>query len=59
MLNLITKVDHIGIAVKSLDDAMKLYTDVLGLKVDEIEEVAEQNFRVAVFPVGESRVELL
>ncbi len=59
MLNLITKVDHIGIAVKSLDDAMKLYTDVLGLKVDEIEEVAEQKVRVAVIPVGESRVELL
>jgi methylmalonyl-CoA epimerase len=59
VLNLITKVDHIGIAVKSLDDAMKLYTDVLGLKVHEIEEVAEQKVRVAVIPVGESRVELL
>jgi methylmalonyl-CoA epimerase len=59
VLNLLTKIDHIGIAVKSLDDALKLYTDILGLKVHEIEEVAEQKVRVAVIPVGESRVELL
>jgi len=53
------KIDHIGVAVKSLDDALKLYTDILGLQVHEIEEVPEQKVRVAVIPVGESRVELL
>ena len=56
---MITKIDHIGIAVKNLDDSLKLYTDILGLKVHEIEEVAEQKVKVAVIPVGESRVELL
>lgn len=56
---MIDKIDHIGIAVKSIDDAQKLYTDILGLKVQELEEVPEQKVRVAVIPVGESRIELL
>jgi methylmalonyl-CoA epimerase len=56
---LLTKIDHIGVAVKSLEDSLKLYTDILGLQVHEIEEVAEQKVKVAVIPVGESRIELL
>ena len=56
---MLEKIDHIGIAVNNLDDAQKLYTEILGLKVQEIEEVAEQKVRVAIIPVGESRIELL
>lgn len=53
------KIDHIGIATRGIDDAAKFYRDVLGLEVGETEEVAEQNVRVAMLPIGESRIELL
>lgn len=55
---MIKKIDHVGIAVKNLDEAVKLW-EALGLKVDEIEEVPEQKVRTAIFHVGESRIELL
>lgn len=56
---MITKVDHIGIAVKSIDEALKLYQDILGLKLVETEVVEEQKVKVAFLPVGDSEVELL
>ncbi len=56
---MITKINHIGIAVKSLDEAVKLYTDVLGLKVKDIEIIADQKVRTAIIPVGESKIELI
>ncbi|MBA7481072.1 Ethylmalonyl-CoA/methylmalonyl-CoA epimerase [subsurface metagenome] len=56
---MITKIDHIGIAVNSIEEAMKLYTNVLGLEVSQIETVAEQKVRTAIIPVGESTIELL
>lgn len=56
---MIKKIDHIGIAVSNLEDAVKLYTEALGLKVKEIEVVEEQKARVAIIPVGESTIELL
>ena len=56
---MIVKIDHIGIAVNNLEGAMKLYTDVFGLKVGEIETVEEQKVKVAMIPIGESRIELL
>lgn len=56
---MVTKVDHIGIAVKNLEEAKKFYETVLGLKVTEVEEVAEQKVRVAFMPIGDSEVELL
>jgi len=56
---MIKKVNHIGIAVNSIEDAVKLYTDVLGLKVREIEIVQEQKVRTAIIPVGESKIELI
>jgi len=56
---MITKIDHIGIAVNNLEEAVKLYTDAFGLKVGEIETVKEDKVRVAMVPVGESRIELL
>ncbi|AIY89800.1 methylmalonyl-CoA epimerase [Geoglobus acetivorans] len=54
----IRKIDHIGIAVKSLDEAVELYKK-LGFEVKEIEEVPEQKVRVAMLPAGESKIELL
>ena len=56
---MITRINHIGIAVKSIDEAVKLYTDVLGLNVKDIEVVEEQKVRTALIPVGESKIELL
>lgn len=56
---MIRKINHIGIAVNSIEDAVKLYTDVLGLKVKEIEIVEEQKVRTAIIPVGESKIELI
>ena len=56
---MIRKINHIGIAVKSIEDGVKLYTDVLGLKVKDIEIVEEQKVRTAIIPVGESKIELL
>lgn len=56
---MIEKIDHIGIAVKSIDEALKFYTEVLGLKCTGTEEVAEQKVRTAFVPTGESEIELL
>ncbi|MCG0276744.1 MAG: methylmalonyl-CoA epimerase [Thermosediminibacteraceae bacterium] len=53
------KIDHIGIAVKSIEEASKIYTELLGLKMRGVEEVADQKVKVAFIPVGESEVELL
>jgi len=53
------KVDHIGIAVNSIEEAVKLYTEVLGLEVSGMETVEEQKVRTAIIPVGESKIELL
>ncbi|GKT37122.1 methylmalonyl-CoA epimerase, partial [Aduncisulcus paluster] len=53
------KVDHIGIAVKNLDETLKFYTDILGLECQGTEVVEEQKVRVAFLPVGDTEVELL
>lgn len=58
MIN-ITKIEHIGIAVKSIDAAKKYYEEVLGLKCYAIEEVADQKVKTAFFKVGETKIELL
>ena len=55
----VKKVDHLGIAVKNLDEAVKLYTEVLGLKVDAYETLDEQKVKTAIITVGESKIELL
>jgi methylmalonyl-CoA/ethylmalonyl-CoA epimerase len=52
-------IDHIGIAVKSIEQAGKFYTDVLGLKIMDIENVADQKVNVAFLPITDSEVELL
>lgn len=53
------KVDHIGIAVKNLDETLKFYTDILGLECQGTEVVEEQKVRVAFLPIGDTEVELL
>ena len=55
----IKKIDHIGVAVKSIDEAKKIYEGFLGLKVTELETVAEQKVTTAFLPAGESEIELL
>lgn len=52
------RIDHIGIAVNSIEEASKFYT-ALGLQSQGIEEVDEQKVKVAFFPCGDSEVELL
>lgn len=54
----VLRVDHIGIAVKNLEESIKFY-ESMGLKAGGIEEVAEQKVRVAFFPAGDSELELL
>lgn len=54
-----TKINHIGIAVFSIEAALKFYRDILGLKVSSIQEVSHEGVRVAILPVGEGRIELL
>jgi len=55
----IKHIDHIGIAVKSIEQAGKFYTEILGLKIQDIETVADQKVNVAFLPITDSEVELL
>lgn len=55
---MIKKIDHIGVAVKSIEEARKLY-ELLGLSVTKTEVVEEQKVKVAFLPSGSSKVELL
>jgi len=53
------KIDHIGVATGGIDEAAKFYREALGLEIEDIEEVPEQKVRIAMLPLGESRIELL
>jgi len=53
------KIDHIGIATNNIEEVASLYCGAFGLAVSETEEVPAQKVRVAMLPVGESRIELL
>jgi methylmalonyl-CoA epimerase len=53
------KIDHLGIAVKTVADAAKMYEHVLGLKVTGTDQVDDQGVKVAMLDIGESRFELL
>ena len=55
----IQKIDHLGIAVKSIDAALPYYEKTLGLKCEHREEVPSQKVRTAFFPCGEVHIELL
>ncbi len=56
---MLTKIDHIGIAVKSIADSVEYYEKALGFKCEGIEEVAEQKVKTAFFNVGGVHIELL
>lgn len=56
---MLKKIDHIGIAVPSIDEAKMYYETVLGLACERIEEVASQKVRTAFFEVGGVHIELL
>lgn len=53
------KIDHLGIATKSIEESLKFWEKSLGLENIHTEVVEEQKVRVAILPIGESRVELL
>ena len=55
---MIGKLDHVGIAVTSIEEAMRFYA-ALGLAIDDVEEVPQEGVRVAMIRVGETRIELL
>ena len=56
---MIKKIDHIGIAVNNLEESLSFYEDALGLKVENIEEVAEQKVKVGFLDIGGIHFELL
>jgi len=56
---MIKRIDHLGIAVKSLDEAIPLWEKMLGVKCENVEEVASQKVRTAFLKVGEVFIELL
>lgn len=56
---MLKKINHIGIAVQSLDEAIPFYRDNLGMSFMGTEEVPDQKVKVAFFQVGESKIELL
>ena len=55
----LTHIEHIGIAVKNLNESIKFYESVLGLKCYSIEEVKDQKVRTAFFNIGQTKIELL
>lgn len=55
----IRNIDHIGVAVKSIDEALKFWETALGVKCHGIEEVAEQRVKTAFLPIDDTEIELL
>ena len=55
----LTHIEHIGIAVKNIDEARKYYEGVLGLKCYSVEEVTDQKVKTAFFKIGQTKIELL
>ncbi len=56
---MVKKVDHIGVAVSNLEEALKFYQEVMGLNLQGIEVVEEQKVKVAFLPIGDTEIELL
>lgn len=56
---MLKKIDHIGIAVRDLDETAKFYRDVLGMELQGIDEVKNQKVKVAFFKIGETNIELV
>ncbi len=55
----LSHIEHIGIAVKSIDEARKYYEEVLGLTCYAVEEVKDQRVKTAFFKIGQTKIELL
>ena len=55
----LSHIEHIGIAVKSLETAIPFYEEMLGLKCYSVEEVADQKVKTAFFKIGQTKIELL
>jgi methylmalonyl-CoA/ethylmalonyl-CoA epimerase len=55
----LSHIEHIGIAVKNIDDAKAFYESVLGLKCYAVEEVSDQKVKTAFFKIGQTKIELL
>ncbi len=55
----LSRIDHVGVAVKNLEEALSFYEGVLGLKAAGVEVVEEQKVKVAFLPLGDSEIELL
>ena len=53
------KINHLGIATNGIDEALKFWSDALGLENVHTETVEDQKVRVAMLPIGETRIELL
>ncbi|WP_099360643.1 methylmalonyl-CoA epimerase [Fredinandcohnia onubensis] len=56
---MIKKIDHIGIAVSSIENSLPFYTNILNLQLEGIEEVESENVKIAFIKIGESKLELL
>lgn len=56
---MLKNIDHLGVAVRSIEETLKFYRDVMGIEPKGIEEVPSQKVKVAFLPVGESNIELL
>lgn len=54
-----SSLNHVGVAVSSIEEALRFWRDGLGLELKEVETVVDQGVRVAILPIGESRIELL
>ncbi|MFH1328914.1 MAG: methylmalonyl-CoA epimerase [Candidatus Bathyarchaeota archaeon] len=54
-----SKIDHIGIAVRNLDETAKIYREILGLEVGKVEESKKYKVRVVFIPIGDSNIELM
>jgi len=56
---MLEKIDHLGVAVKSIEQALEFYQNTLGVEPTGVEEVPSQKVKVAFLPIGESNIELL
>jgi len=55
----LTHIEHIGIAVKNLNESIKFYEEIFGLKCYAVEEVKDQKVKTAFFQIGQTKIELL
>jgi methylmalonyl-CoA epimerase len=56
---LLKKIDHIAIAVSSIDDALKVFGEVFGLKAEHIEEIPDQKVKAATVRIGDTNIEFI